>query len=73
MSNTTTRASALSLTDQPPPRQASTLAAVAPVMILAGFLPGLVLGVSLGSPPPPSPDRCNGAPDVIACILQSLD
>lgn len=61
-------------TDQPPPRHASlVLAGMMPFAIFAGFLPGLVLGVALGSPPPPSPDRCNSAPDVIACILQSLD
>jgi len=44
-----------------------------PVMIVAGFLPGLVVGAMLGSPPPPSPERCNGVPDVVACLIQSLD
>lgn len=72
--NKSSKSAQASNSDQPPPpRRASLLAAVAPAMILAGFLPGLILGVSLGSPPPPSQDRCNGAPDVIACILQSLD
>jgi hypothetical protein len=73
MTTSSARAVALSPTDRPPPRRASIAAVLMPVMIVAGFLPGLILGVSLGSPPPPSPDRCDSAPDIVACIIQSLD
>jgi hypothetical protein len=74
MSKSTTRALALSSSDEPSPprRQANALAGLAPVLIIAGFLPGLIIGVALGSPPPP-PDRCDSASDVIACLIQSND
>ena len=74
MSKTTTSTLAQSSSDQPPPhRQAQRLVALMPVMILSGLIPGIIIGVSLGSPPPPSADSCNRFPDPIACLIQSLD
>ena len=75
MSNTTTRAKALSLTDQPPPRQASRRhRALLPAMMLAivppVFLAGAMTGHMIG---PPSPERCEGARDVDACLIVTLD
>ena len=76
MSNSTTRAVALSPKDRPPPpyasrRPAASVAALQQlVTIPAIFLVGVMVGHMIG---PPSPGHCSGARDAIACIIQSLD
>lgn len=65
-------ASAHSPVDNPPPprRFGSLLATFGMTVFIAGFLPGMILGLALGSPPPPS--ACHTAADPIACLIVTL-
>lgn len=50
-----------------PPR----LAGMASLAMCMTFLAGLLLGLLIE--PPPSVERCGSAPDVIGCLILSLD
>lgn len=68
------RALALSPVTEPPPPRWNRMVRLGSAMLMsafiAGLLPGIVLGMVIG---PPMHERCNSAPDPIACLIQSLD
>jgi hypothetical protein len=61
----TTRALALS-PSYPPPRQASPLAGFALTLMIVGFAVGIMVGAMIG---PRWSERCDGATDIIACLI----
>ena len=65
MNNSSVRATALSLIDQPPPRR-QNLSGVLISIMTAAFLAGIMVGHMIG---PPLSERCNGASDTIACLI----
>lgn len=64
MKKSSVRAAALSLIDQPPPRQ--NLSGVLISIMTAAFVAGIMVGHMIG---PPLSERCNGASDTIACLI----
>ena len=74
MATTPIRAEALLPTEPPPPLSDSRVRQAASTIMLAvfiaGLLPGVVLGMVIG---PPLAERCNSAPDPIACLIVTLD
>lgn len=58
-------------TFHPPPRQKFIPQAIAAGAVL--FFSGALAGATLAIPPPPTVERCNSAPDPIACLIELLD
>lgn len=58
--------------ESPPSRTRHVRLATTMLMsaFFAGLLPGVVLGMVIG---PPAQERCQGAPDFIACLVVTLD
>ena len=52
-----------------PPRQHLM---VLPAMC-AVFVAGITIGIAMGQSPPPTVERCVGAPDPIGCLIRTLD
>lgn len=74
MATVPVRVNAHPLPIEPPPRISRRPVRLAHdillYLFLAGLLPGIVLGMVIG---PPAKERCAGAPDIIACLIVTLD
>jgi hypothetical protein len=67
------RALAHPLAIEPPPRHSRPVRLATTMLmsaLIAGLLPGVVLGMVIG---PPAQEHCSGAPDIIACLIVTLD
>ena len=58
-------------TYHPPPLQKFIPQVIAAGAVL--FFTGALAGATLAIPPPQTVERCNSAPDPIACLIELLD